>query len=655
MKKSLYVVFALLISFGCDETTSPADTCGDGVIDVGEDCDGSNMANHNCVLAGYYDGTMACTSFCKFDETNCLGKCGDNIINSIEECDGSDLGNKTCDTEGYISGPLRCTQDCKLDISECSGICGDGLENPQEECDGENLFGAQCHTADPDYHEGYGTLSCNDTCGFETSDCVKCGDSEINGPEECDGLVFDEINSCNEVNSMFYAGMGTLACVNCSFDTGGCFYCGDDILHDAETCDTNVFSDSVVTCGESGFAMGFPACASDCNSVDHSSCTHWTSVASGTNHTCAIDADGSVWCWGMNDYGQLGDGTDVYKSHPQKVTALPGIATKIAVGGITSCAISDSGKVFCWGKGTDGQLGNGASHDSDVPVQAASSIAGSWQDISVGSIHTCGVVNDFHGTTTAYCWGMQYEGRLGNGATALVGPTPFPQEVKKLSSVSLANVQTISSGHNSSCAVTSNFGNNEIYCWGKNDRNQLGDNSGSSYQPYAVNVAINTDADSPNFSGYSVSVGNSFVCAIDMVDHAYCWGANDVGQLGIKTYDDSEIPVRVKLEDPNPPFNLLFPVDFISTGDSHSCAIRPDGLSYCWGENNGGQFGIDSTVDYFYAISSMANVLYLDTGSDYTCSVDTEGRLFCYGLGDSYQLGNGTNLFYYNPEMVTIN
>ncbi len=135
---------------------------------------------------------------------------------------------------------------------------------------------------------------------------------------------------------------------------------------------------------------------------------HPSGLWSDAGHTCALTATGAAYCWGDNQYGQVGDGTDVGKGSP---TAVSGGLTFVALAsrGEFACGLTSRGKAYCWGRNDFGQLGNGTEMDSSVPVPVSGK--GRWESLSAGSYHACGVTRQ----GDAYCWGRNLEGALGDG------------------------------------------------------------------------------------------------------------------------------------------------------------------------------------------------------------------------------------------------
>ncbi|HEY4175771.1 MAG TPA: DUF4215 domain-containing protein [Kofleriaceae bacterium] len=202
--------------------------CGDGVLEAPEQCEpagnghAQNLGAGSCTAAGFYDGTIACTPFCTFDTSACVGKCGDHMKNGNEQCDPPAFG-ATCEDFNYYSGSLACSSLCSFDTSTCSGRCGDHVLNGTEECDDQDLGGMTC--VGLGYYSG--TLACSGGCALITAGCVgKCGDKIKNGPEMCDATDFGAF-TCASFGT--HVGTGLKCNDKCDMiDPGGCATCGDD-------------------------------------------------------------------------------------------------------------------------------------------------------------------------------------------------------------------------------------------------------------------------------------------------------------------------------------------------------------------------------------------------------------------------------------------
>lgn len=181
-------------------------------------------------------------------------------------------------------------------------------------------------------------------------------------------------------------------------------------------------------------------------------------VSTGDGHSCAIDGGGLLRCWGTNDYGQLGDGTNTNQTLPTLVSTTEKFS-QIAVGYYWTCAITRSGALYCWG-GNGGTIGDGTETDRWTPVLIDGGTT--YKEIATGfaSNHTCGITN----TNVLKCWGQNSNGQLGDGTlTARLSPTVIGSDYRR-----------VALGMNHTCAIKTN---GEIFCWGKNTRGQLGINS----------------------------------------------------------------------------------------------------------------------------------------------------------------------------------
>ena len=299
--------------------------------------------------------------------------------------------------------------------------------------------------------------------------------------------------------------------------------------------------------------------------VDVLGITTATDVELGGRHACAIVDGGAVRCWGANDDGQVGDGTTSASpvTTPVTVTGIT-TATALALGANHSCAVLADETVRCWGKGTVGQLGQGAYASSPTPV-AVSGLTG-VVDLGAGTSHTCAVDSD----EAAWCWGINTDGRLGDGGTS---PSNLPVEVAGLPKGALR----IDAGFAHTCAV---LGSEDVWCWGQGSSGQLGNNlfTGSTVPVAASGLTGATD----------VAVGRFHSCASVSDGTARCWGINISGQIG----DGSGAGYPVS------PTGLT-DVARIAVGFDTSCALLDDGTARCWGENYQGPVGDHTSADRF--------------------------------------------------------
>jgi alpha-tubulin suppressor-like RCC1 family protein len=306
------------------------------------------------------------------------------------------------------------------------------------------------------------------------------------------------------------------------------------------------------------------------------------SIAAGNDFTCALIHDGTVWCWGGNASGQLGNGTFLQSSVPVKVLNSAGNAPLANAADITAgqdhaCTVSSAGAVLCWGDNANGELGDGTEVASNLPVQVAGLSSG-VATISAGSNFTCAVTTG----GSAQCWGENSSGQLGNGnAVSSAWPSAVLDSTGK---APLGGVVTISAGVENACAL-SNDGS--VRCWGANNSGQLG--NGTSGSPSSIPVGVLDSTSQLALTGIAViSGGMDDFCAITNEGAALCWGANDHGQLGNGSETNSTKPLVVS--------GLSSGVAAIASGTDHTCAVTSAGVAQCWGSNIDGQLASGNTA-----------------------------------------------------------
>jgi alpha-tubulin suppressor-like RCC1 family protein len=336
-------------------------------------------------------------------------------------------------------------------------------------------------------------------------------------------------------------------------------------------------------------------------------------IAAGSFHTCALTAAGTVYCWGYNVDGRLGDGTTTERTAPVAVSGLSNVAA-IAAGNGHTCALTRTDTVKCWGSNASGQLGNGNTTNSLTPVAVSglSNVAA----IAAGSGHACAL-----GTTGGLkCWGANGSGQLGNGGTA---NATVPAAV----SGSASGIAAIAAGGSHTCALDATGG---LKCWGYNAYGQIGD---ASVVNKAAPVPVSGLA-----SGVTAIAGGVFhTCAVTTAGVPMCWGNNQSGQLGDGTSGGYRYtPVAV---------SGLTGVAAMAAGAGHTCALTTAGTVYCWGLNSRGQLGAATNTDSItpVAVSGLTSaVAAIAADWYYTCALTTAGGVYCWGDNYKGQLGDGT-------------
>lgn len=334
-----------------------------------------------------------------------------------------------------------------------------------------------------------------------------------------------------------------------------------------------------------------------------------TAVTSvGADHGCVAQSDGTVSCWGANANGQLGNGSSSASTVPVSVAGIS-TATAVSSGSGFSCALLTDSTVKCWGANASRQLGDGSTSARSTPV-AVSGVAGAVS-LAVGGSHGCVILAN----QSVKCWGLNTSGQLGNGS--MVTPTV------SVSVAGITNAIAIDAGASHTCAT---LADGSVKCWGLNTNGQLGDGS-TSTRSTPVTVA--------NLNGaISVSAGTSHSCAVLAEGGAKCWGLNANGQLGNGLTAQSAVPVSV---------TGVMGATAISTGVAHSCAIV-GGSVRCWGLNSSGQLGNGATTQSLTPVSAvgMANSVSISSGTSFSCAVQGSGSVSCWGLNSVGQLGDGT-------------
>ena len=307
------------------------------------------------------------------------------------------------------------------------------------------------------------------------------------------------------------------------------------------------------------------------------------SVASGSSHSCAADLSGSVFCWGSDYRGALGNGPagDSLLPGPVVVTGTPmegKVIVQVDLGGnFTSCALDTAGKAYCWGSADGfGLLGDGRNTDSETPVQVDMSLVsgGAFAQISVGDVNVCGVSIDGH----VYCWGDGYNGGNGDG-TSSNRATPSPVST---AGVLAGKVLTqVSTGAGTSCALD-NAG--AAYCWGGSNglTSMIGDGNTMGRDVPAA-VTMNDALAGSQLS--QISVGFRTVCAVSTTGRVFCWGGSSL-LLGIGVLPANDYPVPSPVAVAADGVLAGKTLTSIATGNG-ACALDTARAAYCWGTPTG--------------------------------------------------------------------
>ena len=331
-------------------------------------------------------------------------------------------------------------------------------------------------------------------------------------------------------------------------------------------------------------------------------------------HSGVIAQNGSLYMWGLNSLGQIGDGTteDRYKHKPTKILDH---VIAVSLGEFHSGAITQDGSLYMWGSNDSGQIGDGTTEDRYKPTKILDHVIA----VSLGTAYSGAITQD----GSLYMWGLNDSGQIGDGTTEnRYKPTKI-----------LDHVIAVSLGDYHSGAITQD---GSLYMWGSNDSGQIGDGTTEDrYKPTKILDHV-----------IAVSLGGYHSGAITQDGSLYMWGSNDSGQIG----DDGAPEDRYK------PTKILNHVIAVSLGDLHSGAITQDGSLYMWGYNSYGQIG-DGTTEKRYRYTPtkiLDHVIAVSLGCLHSGAITQDGSLYMWGYNSCGQIGDGTTEERDTPNKITI-
>ena len=350
------------------------------------------------------------------------------------------------------------------------------------------------------------------------------------------------------------------------------------------------------------------------------------SVSPGSSSTCAIDDAGATWCVGGNNYGQLGNGTTGGSSSVFSSAVTAQTFSTIESGSSFTCALNTAGSPYCWGLQSDGKLGIAA---ATGPTGVISAVDGghSFTRLSNLEDHTCALT----AAGAAYCWGDGDDGRLGDGSFG-----------RNLSPGLVSGGNTfnrIAAGERHSCAIDTA---NDAWCWGMRGRGVLGVGgalSGNETTPVAVSGGL-------KFT--EIDTGGVNTCALTAAGAAYCWGANNNGELGSgsTSVSDSGVPVAVAGS---------HTFTQITLGDRHVCALDTAGAAWCWGMGTrvgNGTTDINTDFNVPTQVSGGHVFKSINASMGGTCAIDNSDRIWCWGAGIKGALDTGTSIEYVPTRLL---
>ncbi|HWO87918.1 MAG TPA: hypothetical protein VNL98_02080 [Gemmatimonadales bacterium] len=398
-------------------------------------------------------------------------------------------------------------------------------------------------------------------------------------------------------------------------------------------------------------AAGLLAAAA-CREASGPELRRFLSVAAGDGFTCAIASGGEAWCWGDGTFGQLGNGTTGVSAIPVRVAGGHSFAA-IAAGNTHACALTADGVAWCWGLNDFRELGTrtvNCNNNLQFLSCAASPVrvdsAPPFTRIAAAGYYTCAIA----ATGAAWCWGWSNYGQVGTGVTDEVVATPS----RVLGGLAYRSIE-LDAFH--ACGITTT---NAVYCWGSNRSGELGAETGDPCTP-AIGAAIPCSpvpvASAPGFVGSEIALGSSHSCLLTGSGVPYCWGSNSHGALGSPGASGGPVPVPVDGD-------RLYRT--VVAGRDHNCAIDYSDRTWCWGSNLYGESGPVAAATCPgsegpvtcapapVALSGSPTFVQLSAGASHTCALTSDGAIYCWGRGTEGQLGDGNRTSTATPVRVTL-
>jgi alpha-tubulin suppressor-like RCC1 family protein len=350
----------------------------------------------------------------------------------------------------------------------------------------------------------------------------------------------------------------------------------------------------------------------------------YTQLAAGQYHSLALQADGTLWAWGNNFYGQLGTATSTGANTANPTpTQVPGTYTRLAAGLGHSLALQATGSLYAWGNNAAGQLGTGSGAPSSTPTQ----VPGTYVQLAAGASHSLAL----QATGSLWAWGSNSSGQLGGGSTSPAAPPAATGTALPTRSTAL--------GSSFGLAVRAD---GTLWAWGDNTGGQLGIGTTTSRtRP----VQVGTDND-----WVQVAAGTSFSLALKANGTAWAWGLNNYGQLGTTTNSGNTTANTSPIQVGSGTYTSL------AAGAYHSLALAADGSLYAWGYNYYGQLGNGTSSSSIAAANPNPGLVsgsytQVAAGINHTVALRANGSLWTWGSNSSGQLGVSQN--FGNGNLIT--
>jgi alpha-tubulin suppressor-like RCC1 family protein len=345
----------------------------------------------------------------------------------------------------------------------------------------------------------------------------------------------------------------------------------------------------------------------------------WSFVTGGWSHSMGLKTDGSLWAWGWNLQGQLGNGLNASSNKPENI-GQDRTWKQVFIGSAHSLALKSDGTLWGWGSNTSGQLGVGSQRQVFAPVKIGGN--STWSHMAAGSYHTLAVKDD----GSLWAWGRNTEGQLGDGTYSYsTNPVRIGTE---------NDWGQVAAGEAHSIALKKD---GTLWCWGSNELGQLGDGTQlGSVTPRQVGTG---------FEWIGIAAGKRHSMAIRKDGSLWAWGANLWGQLGDGTKVFKSLPVQVGRDSG---------WKHVSAGEYHSVGLKKDGSIWCWGWNAFGQLGTDSFNDIYVPtrVGNAADWTWISAGLHHTLALKKNGTLWTWGYNGYGQLGDKTNEDKCTPMLI---
>lgn len=338
-----------------------------------------------------------------------------------------------------------------------------------------------------------------------------------------------------------------------------------------------------------------------------------SSISAGNNNTAIITSDNNLWMCGLNNHGQLGDGSNENKTTPEEIMRN---VKAISLGGWHTAIIKTDNTLWLYGSNEYGQLGDGSVIDNYNPQKIMDDVIA----VATGNEYTLAIKSD----RTLWGWGRNNDGQLGDGTT-----TDRSTPIKIMD-----NVVAVSANGYNTAAIKSD---GSLWTWGNNESGEIGDGT-TTDKHNPVKIMENVAA---------ISVGFSHAAAIKTDKSLWAWGDNHLGEIGDGTTEDKSNPVKI-----------MDNVKMVAAGGTHTSAVRNDGSLWVWGYNHWGALGTgDGGGDYNNYKTSptklMDNVVETSTGWNHTLALQRDGTLWGWGNNAAGELGDGTIESRYSPIKIT--